>query len=366
MAEQESLFPSDDGGAFVLPRLWLRDQGPEQDVVVSSRMRLARNVAGFHFKSRFDEGEDERLAGYLRDVLRTAEPGLRYHDLGGLTSTQREVMFERHLVSREHVTDKQPCGVAFNDDGTTSVLINEEDHLRLQVFAPGLDLSNLEERVVGLDERIGSHVDYAFDERFGFLTSCPTNTGTGLRVSVLLHLHALSFRTAGGRSVEQGIMKVHNAAQQLGLAVRGMHGESSRAEGDFFQISNQVTLGRAPECTIEDVKNLVRLVLDWERRNRDSHITENRARLEDHVWRALALLTHARRMSSSEALGHLSALRMGIYLELLDPVVDIPTIQSLMVTLRPGHLQLGSERELSPDERDVVRAELIRDTLGRS
>ena len=155
---------------------------------------------------------------------------------------------------------------------------------------------------------------------------------------------------------------MQNAAQQLGLTVRGLFGESSRADGEFYQISNQVTLGRPTSKTIEDVQELVALVLSWERRNRDSHLNENRLRLEDHVWRAWAVLTHARRMASSEALSHLSALRLGVCLELFDKV-DVPAIQSLMVAMRPGHLQYAAETDLTPDRRDEVRADLIRGRL---
>jgi len=365
--DQSSLFPGDSGGgeSLVLPSLWLEQPGPEGDVVVSSRMRLARNVDGFHFKPRFVEGECERLEVHLREVLGEVEPELRYHAMHSLTGTERKVLFERHLVSREHAADEHPRGVGFNADGTTSIMVNEEDHLRLQAFAPGLDLESLDEVVSALDDRIARKVSYSFCPRFGYRTSCPTNTGTGLRVSVMLHLPALSFRgemRAGGRGNEQDIVRMQNAAQQLGLTVRGLFGESSRADGEFYQISNQVTLGRPTRKTIEDVQELVSLVLSWERRNRDSHLNENRPRLEDHVWRAWAVLTHARRMASSEALSHLSALRLGVCLELFDKV-DVACIQSLMVAMRPGHLQYAADSELSADRRDEVRADLIRETL---
>lgn len=366
--EQPSLFDAGRGPGreqVELPRLWLQDGGAEQDVVVSSRLRLARNVEGFHFKTRFADGEGQRLEALLRQVLREVEPRLRYYSLDELSATQRQVMFERHLISREHVTDKQPRGVGFTPEGTTSILVNEEDHLRLQVFAPGLELARLADEADALDRRIGARLDYSFDPRFGYRTSCPTNTGTGLRVSVMLHLPALSFRSEsrGSRAVERDIVRMQNAAQQMGLTVRGIYGESSRAEGDFYQISNQVTLGRPPERTLKDVRDLVNIVFDWERRNRDAHLKESRSRIEDHVWRAWALLTHARRVSSGEALSLLSALRLGNFLGIL-PDVEVPVLQELMVAIRPGHLQLRAGRELSPEERDVVRATLLRDTLS--
>ena len=368
--DQASLFPSDPepGGSLEPPGLWLVEAGPESDVVVSSRMRLARNIDGFRFKSRFADGEGERLEIFLRGVLQDVEPELAYHSLSTLSKNEREAMFERHLVSHEHVTDDQMRGVAFSEDGTVSVMVNEEDHLRLQVFAPGLDLAALEEKVNGLDDRLARHLTFAFDDRFGFRTSCPTNTGTGLRVSVMLHLPALAFRhpdSGDGVGRERDIVRMHNAAQQLGLTVRGLFGESSQAEGDFFQISNQITLGKNQAKTIEDVSALTVKVVDWERRNREAFMQEHRVQLEDHVWRAWALLTSARRISSSEALSHLSALRLGLHQEIID-MVDVGTIQRLMVTLRPGHLQLRERRDLPPEDRDEVRARLIRDTLAGS
>lgn len=363
--DQASLFPDEpERSGLQPPALWLVEPGPESDVVVSSRLRLARNIDGFRFKSRFADGEGERLEIYLRGVLSEADPSLVYHSLNDLSKNEREAMFERHLVSHEHVTDDQNRGVAFSADGTVSVMINEEDHLRLQVFAPGFNLGALEEKINALDDRLAGQVTFAFDERFGFRTSCPTNTGTGLRVSVMLHLPALAFRQPErkGAGRERDIVRMHNAAQQLGLTVRGLFGESSRAEGDFFQISNQITLGKNQAKTIEDVTALTEMVVDWERRNREAFQQEHRVQLEDHVWRAWALLTSARRISSTEALSHLSALRLGLHQKIIDQV-DVGTIQRLMVTLRPGHLQLRERRDLAPDDRDEVRARLIRDTL---
>lgn len=363
--DQASLFPDGSDG-LRLPELWLQHDGPDADVVVSTRMRLARNVEGFHFKSRFKDGESERLEAYLRQVLLDTEPRFRYHSMNALTSTEREVMFERHLVSREHVGDEQPRGVAFAPDGRTSVMVNEEDHLRIQAFAPGLDLESVDEVVNALDDELAGRVRYCFDARFGYRTSCPTNTGTGLRTSVMMHLPALALRPSGKaqrKGRDRDLVRMRNAAEELGLTVRGLFGESSRAEGDFFQISNQVTLGRSPGQTVKDVRELVKLVVDWERSNRDAHLRDDPGKLDDHVWRAWGLLTHARRISSAEALSQLSALRLGAQLGIFHEV-RTPVIQALMVNLRPAHLQLRAERDLEPDERDELRARMIRDALS--
>jgi protein arginine kinase len=350
-----------------LPELWLLKAGREQDVVVSTRMRLARNVEGFHFKSRFRTGESERLEVHLRGALKAAQPDLHYVPMHELSATLRELLFERHLVSAEHVNDKHARGVAYSTEGTTSVLVNEEDHLRIQVFAPGLELADLDRRVNEVDDHLGRYVAYEFNERYGYLTSCPTNTGTGLRVSVMLHLPALSFRkeTRGGVTQEQGIVKVQKAAQKLGLTVRGTHGESSRAEGDFYQLSNQVTLGRSPGQAVTDLQAVLTHVIEYERNSRNILLKDDRNRLEDVVWRGWAILSHARRISSREALAHLSALRLGVCLGLID-TVSLPALQALMVTMRSGHLQHQAARELQPRERDVLRAQLLRETLTRA
>ncbi|MHC5211977.1 MAG: ATP--guanido phosphotransferase [Planctomycetota bacterium] len=359
---------TDPGGNALprLPDLWLLGEGAEQDVVVSTRMRLARNLSDYHFKSRFRPGEADRLETQLREVLGEVDPGLEYVSMQALQPIEREVLFERHLVSAEHVHDNHSRGVAFSSDGTTSVLVNEEDHLRLQVFAPGLELAGLAAKVDALDEGIAERVSYAFTERYGYLTSCPTNTGTGLRVSVMLHLPALSFRreVKGGRAVEQGIVKVHRAAQTLGLTVRGTHGESSRAEGDFYQVSNQVTLGKAPEAASEELGKMLEQVVRYERESRDILLKEDRTRLEDVIWRAWAILSHARRIASREALAHLSALRLGVALGMIESA-DIPMLHELMVRMRAGHLQHEAAKALSATDRDAVRATLIREALAR-
>ncbi len=347
-----------------LSELWLLREGGDQDVVVSSRMRLARNVQGFHFKSRFRADEAERLERHLRGALKSARPELSYASMNELTSVQRDVLFERHMVSAEHVQESHSRGVAFTGDGTLSVLVNEEDHLRLQAFAPGLDLGAVDAQVNALDDRLSALLPFCFTEKHGYLTGCPTNTGTGLRVSVMLHLPALSFRPESkASSPEPGVVKVSKAAQKLGLTVRGTHGESSRAEGDFYQISNQVTLGRSPEQAVSDLQAMLTQVIDYERNSRAILVKEDRTRLEDVVWRAWATLRYARRMSSREALAHLSALRLGACLKLIDNVA-LRTLHTLMVAMQPGHLQIGAGRELRPQERDVVRAQLIRETLG--
>jgi len=348
-----------------LPDIWITQDGPDRDVAVSTRMRLARNLENYHFKSRQEPEEGKLLTQFLRDTVADAAPHLKWLPMSDTTDVVRRVLFERHLVSREHVEDDHPRGLAYSDDGTTSVMVNEEDHLRIQVFSAGLGLETLGERVNDLDMALARKTRFAFSERYGYLTACPTNTGTGLRVSVMLHLPALSHRVVGkSKGDEQGIEKVHNAAQKLGLTVRGMHGEASRAEGDFYQISNQVTLGRTPEQAIQDLNAVLPTVIEWERHVRRILLEESREHLEDHVWRAWAILCNARRMESAEAVELLSAIRLGVTLGLMEET-NLGTIHHLLVAIMPAHLQFMERRELQPDERDMVRATLIRDTFAK-
>ncbi len=348
-----------------LPGLWIKDSGPENDVVVSSRMRLARNLRGYHFKPRQEEDEGKRLTEHLHGVLSGLDHDLRWFDMEELSPTLRLVLFERHLVSREHVDDERPRGLAYTTDGTVGVMVNEEDHLRFQVFAPGLNLEAISERIEALDNEVASRVEYSFSEQYGYLTSCPTNTGTGLRVSVMLHLPALAYRTSTSNDDEPGIVKVNNAAQQLGLTVRGIHGESSKAEGDFFQISNQVTLGRSPDQAVGDLRDMLGQVIEWERQVRQILLEDDRLSVEDLVLRSWAVLRHARRIASEEALQLLSSVRLGACLGLIDGV-GVTTIHDLMVSMLPGHLQFRDRAKLSPDERDAMRATLIRNALAHS
>lgn len=348
-----------------LPGLWIKDPGPENDVVVSSRMRLARNLAGYHFKPRQEADEGRRLTSHLHEVLLDLGLDLRWFDLEELSPTLRLVLFERHLVSREHVDDERPRGLAYTADGKVGVMVNEEDHLRMQVFAPGLDLDGLSERIDSIDDAVAGRVTYSFSDRYGYLTSCPTNTGTGQRVSVMVHLPALAHRGPTLGDGEPGVVKVNNAAQQLGLTVRGIHGESSKADGDFFQISNQVTLGRSPEGAVSDLRDMLGQVIKWERNARQILLEDDRVSVEDLVLRSWAVLRHARRIASDEALQLLSAVRLGSCLGLIDGV-GVTTIHDLMVTMLPGHLQFRDRSALTPDERDARRASLIRNALAHS
>ncbi len=348
---------------------WLVPQGPDSDVVVSCRVRLARNVAGRSFVTKLS---DESAA----DLARELEPqlsGLRVD--GEMLSTTmvdapvlwRLLLRERHLVSRELApsSEERPAqpgrAVAFSRSERVSVMINEEDHLRLQSMASGFQLDEAWERARELDSALEQRIAYAYAPNYGYLTCCPTNVGTGLRASVMLHLPALA-------TTPSEIEKVFTAASRTGLAVRGLYGEGSRAIGDFYQISNQVTLGRSEEDLIAELRELVPAILEFERAVRAELHRSHRRAIEDRVRRSHGLLRTSRAMPTDGALAHLSNLRLGQLLGIFDEV-SLETLARLRVQIQKAHLQTLVQRELQaellePTERDRARAEFLRKQLG--
>lgn len=359
---------------------WLIPSGPEADVVVSCRVRLARNVSGFPFVTRLRPEQASELAERLREPLtsRAVErvAALDHGDAGSemlwveveqASPLVRHLLRERHVVSRDlaPTADERPSqpgrAVAFSRSETLSVMVNEEDHLRLQAMAPGFRLTQAWERAQALDRALEQAVDTAYDTHVGYLTCCPTNVGTGLRASVMLHLPALGL-------VRSEIDKVFAAAQRTGLAVRGLYGEGSRAFGDFYQISNQVTLGRSEEQLIAELAELVPAVVRFEREMRRSLLAERREALVDRVSRSWGLLRTARSMPSDSALAHLSNLRLGLYLELWD-AKPAEALARARIQIQKGHVQALSQAEpeqelIEPSQRDRLRAAFLRRVLG--
>jgi protein arginine kinase len=337
----------------------LRDDGREGDVVVSSRIRLARNFSGFPFLSRARR-EDRRQIMHIarRDILEGGlAPQMMWVELNEASALERSVLVERHLISKQHAKGEEPRAVAIsNPDEQLSIMVNEEDHLRIQVLRAGLALSDAFEQIDQVDDRIEAMSDYAFSSRFGYLTACPTNVGTGIRVSVMLHLPGL--KLAGE------IDKVRRAARGMSLAVRGFYGEGSEAVGDFFQVSNQTTLGKTERDLLRDFEqNIIPKVIEYERIARRSLVEKRRVILEDRVHRALGLLRHARLLKAEEAIEALSFVRLGASLGVI-PDVDVASVNQLILLTQPAHLQKLLKRELDQAQRRIERANLTRQHLG--
>jgi protein arginine kinase len=339
---------------------WLRGSGPESDIVVSSRIRLARNLADFPFVSRAsesDRAEIERILHERTDSLLQKDQtfgSLCYVDVRVLPEVDRQFLVERQLISREHAESDGARSVVFDQAERFSVMINEEDHLRIQVMQSGLDLESAWEQINMLDDQIEEKVTYAFNERFGYLTACPTNVGTGVRVSVMLHLPALV--------ITRQIEKVFKSLHKINLAVRGLYGEGSQAMGDFYQISNQVTLGLTEEELTKKVADVVPVLIDYERQAREFLVRESHETLHDRVSRAFGILRTAQTISSEETMHLLSSVRMGINLGLIGNL-EIPTINKLFIHTQPAHLQKLSGIELDSSDRNIERACYLRKQL---
>jgi len=340
---------------------WLRGSGPESDIVISSRVRLARNLARFPFLTRATEEQRGEIHEAIRAALDKrglAENGHCYVDLGRESSelTSR-FLLERHLISRELANGEGGRGVLFNRSEMLSVMVNEEDHLRLQAIRAGFQVEEAYEDLRPIDDRLDRELGFAFSDDFGYLTACPTNVGTGMRASVMFHLPALVFT--------KQIDKVFAGVTKINLAVRGFYGEGTQASGDFFQISNQITLGISEGDILNALGRIVPKIVAYEREVRTHLLDKDRLRLEDKIWRALGTLRVARSISSEETMDLLSSVRLGVNLGLLSDV-DIETVNELFILTQPAHLQKLEKRELEPLERDVTRADYIRDKLGLS
>lgn len=349
-----------DALAQSLPE-WLKGSGPESDIVISSRIRLARNLAEFPFIARATEGDRGQIEKLVHSKIKALQKSKRlperlmYLNVGELSELDRRFLTERQLVSRELAEAEGTRAVAIDPEGHFSVMINEEDHLRMQVMSSGLDLESAWRQITELDDALESQVTYAYNEKLGYLTACPTNVGTGVRVSVMLHLPALV--------ITRQIDKVFRSLQKINLAVRGLYGEGSQAMGDFYQISNQITLGRTEEELTKKVADIVPVLLDYERQARDFLIRESQETLHDRVSRAFGILRTAQTISSEETMHLLSSLRMGVNLGLIGEV-DLLTINKLFVHTQPAHLQKLTGMELESSDRNIERASFLRQHLS--
>ena len=343
----------------LLPNLgeWLRGTGPEVDVVVSTRIRLARNLAHYPFTTRASGTQKTETEAKIREAIQKAAitPGLSYLSVAGLAPLDRQFLVERQLISRELANVLEgPRGVAFDERESVSVMVNEEDHLRLQVMRSGLALDEAWQVIDQVDDALEARLTYAFHEQFGYLTACPTNVGTGMRASVMLHLPALG--------ITKQIEKVFKALQKINLVVRGLYGEGSRASGDLYQISNQVTLGRSEPRVLTEIREVITMILQYERQARQVLLRERKQAEQDRVARAIGTLGSATMITSEETMELLSAVRLGINLHLLD---DLPsqTVNQLFIHTQAAHLQKLMGTQLDGEERNAARARYLRNKL---
>ncbi len=340
----------DQAGAWLAP-------GKGTGTVVSSRIRLARNLRDAAFPGWAGAEECDRIWKELAPLLRSVEPLDAGFDLSmeDLSDLDRQVLFERHLISRELAEKGRGSGVVVTADERVAMMVNEEDHLRMQSMRPGMDLIGAWEAIDRIDNEIEKHLRYAFSPHLGYLTACPTNVGTAMRASVMLHVPGLVLMNEIGPIVK--------GMNKIGLAVRGLWGEGTEATGNMFQVSNQISLGEDERGIVANLEQIVGEIVEHERNARERLVEKKAAVLRDHVGRAYGILMHAHILSSKEALDLLSGLRLGVELGILEKL-NRQVVDELLLLTQPGHLQKRMGRKLRPRDRDAARAELVRSRVS--
>ena len=341
--------------SFLNEKIWPDSHGGT-GVVISSRLRLARNLEDFPFPSKADSFQQKKILEGIKSVYSEIGPlrGSVFVDMSDVDSIDKYILLERHLISQEHLKGEHKA-VIISKDEVISIMINEEDHLRIQVIKGGFNFDEAYRIINKVDDDFSRHYRLAFSEDLGYLTSCPTNTGTGLRISSMLHLPGLI--------LTKRINKVLELLAKLSHTARGLFGEGTQAMGNFFQISNQVSLGFKEDELKDNLINIIRQIEDQELSARDFLLKKHKHSLEDNIWRSWGMLTHCRLINSGEAFSHLSMLRLGVDLGIINSTTR-EEIKDLFVIIQPGHLQKAEGKILNEKERDFVRAEILRKRLG--
>lgn len=333
---------------------WTMGVGADSDVVLCTRIRLARNFAQYPFPLKQTEQTGQAVLADMSAFCKD-HSDLRFYDLNEISPLEKRALVEKHYMSPEHSKeDNHYRGIAVNEDGSVSIMINEEDHLRIQCFAPGLDLDGLWKKVNALDDDIESYFDYAFDEKLGYLTCCPSNLGNGLRASVMMHLPGLTLTKRLG---------LLDQLSNFGMTVRGLFGEGSQSIGDVYQISNQSTIGQSELDILTNLKSVTQQIMKEERNARNFLKEQNGLRLSDKIWRAYGILSNARYMSSREALELISLVRLGQYLGYFTQLTN-NQVDQLYLMAQPGYLQVLYGHNMDEVARDTYRAQCLRETLN--
>lgn len=337
---------------------WMSEEGPDSDIVLSSRIRLARNFDEYKFPTLFSQEEAKAIIAKVEEIVNASAfynyGQMELLKIDEMQPLQKKVLVEKHLISPLLAEDSPYGACLLTENEEVSIMINEEDHIRIQCLFPGLQLSEALDAANEIDDWLENNIQYAFDEIHGYLTCCPTNVGTGLRASVMMHLPGLI--------ITQQINRIIPAINQLGLVVRGIYGEGSEALGNIFQISNQITLGKSEKDIVEDLRSVVEQLISHERLARESLRKTSNIELEDRVYRSYGILANSRIIETKEAARCLSDVRLGIDMGYIN---NMPKniLNELMIVTQPGFLQQYAGGPLRPNERDVRRASLIRERL---
>ena len=330
---------------------WYLQNGKESDVVISTRVRLSRNIKGIPFITRASKEELKEVYDKMKEITPSLGYNLKFLKLDDMDSITKQSLVEKHLISPDFAKTKMPyTAIIINDEENICIMVNEEDHIKLQVFTSGLDIDNLLNLAIEIDEKIESLVQYSYHEKYGFLTACPTNVGTGLKISTLVHIPALQ--------LTGNLNKMLNIINNLGMNVRGLYGEGSKAEGDVYQVSNNQTLGITEKEIAKNLNLLAQKIIDQERLAR-KYLSKNSLKLEDEVYRSYGILVNARRLSEEEAIDLLSKVKLGTDLGIIKELND-KKIRELMLFTKPANMQKRLSTKLSVIDQEASRCEVIK------
>jgi protein arginine kinase len=339
---------------------WMKGNGPDSDIVISSRVRLARNVQEYPYPMLATTHQSEEILVLISKVLKNEElhriSRFSWVSLAQLNELEKMILVEKHLISPSLANESKNGAVILNENQSISIMINEEDHIRIQCLSAGFQLHETWEQANQIDDIFESQLNYGYDEKKGFLTCCPTNVGTGIRASVMMHLPALVFT--------QQINRILTAVSQVGLTVRGLYGEGSEALGNLFQVSNQITLGQTEQEIIENLHRVAKQIIEHERSARKKLLQDSPMRIIDRVNRSMGILSYAGIIDSKEAAQRLSDVRLGVDLEIIKHG-SAQILNELLVMTQPGFLQQMSGEKLSADNRDIRRAQFIREKISK-
>ncbi|HSH35930.1 protein arginine kinase, partial [Schnuerera sp.] len=328
---------------------WVEGTSSEEDVVVSTRIRLARNLKNYRFPQKMNIEESEKLTQEILNAMKDLFSNINYKfiRINNLTPLERVIFIEEHLISPGLIQKPDYGSFLLREDEKTTIMINEEDHLRIQTLLPGLNFEKGWDISSEIDDFLEGSLDFAFHEEFGYLTACPTNVGTGLRASVMVHLPSLS--------ITGHVNNLINGLNKIGVTVRGLYGEGTEALGNLYQISNQITLGEGEEQIINKLKNVIHQILDKERNVRNNLLNKRKNEMEDKIFRSLGILKYSRNITSKEAMKLLSNVRLGIEMGIINDI-EFKEITKLMIEVQPASIQKYASKELTQEERDMFRS----------
>ena len=333
---------------------WYLQSGKDSDVIISSRVRLSRNIEGVPFVQKCKEEELKTVYDKVKEIVPSIGYGLKFISLKDLDDLNKEALVEKHLITREFAKSKNPySALVINDEENICIVINEEDHIKLQVFSSGLDLENLMNLAIEIDQKIEGLLPYSFNKKYGYLTACPTNVGTGLKISVLSHLIALN--------ITGNIRKILSAVNSLGMSIESLYGEDSKLDGDFFEISNNQTIGVTEKEITKNLKLISGKVIEQERMAR-KYLAKKGLDLEDKLYRDFGVLSNARKMSEEEAVELLSNIKLGTDLGIINEINDLK-VSKLILNTKPANLQLRVGKKLSRYEQEIERANVIKQII---